>query len=277
MLLHVPVRRRVPRARQWWDPAISPAARDMRKPRDLASAAKKLRPMLEDALKTHLIADVPVGLFLSSGLDSGAIAALAAKAQSGIQSFTLTFPGTAYDEAKAAGVIAKRCGTHHTEVPLDGGAVVDRLNEALAALDQPTMDAVNTYFVSWAARKVGLKVALSGLGGDELFAGYSTFAYTPRLSRLIRTAWFVPTVARRWTKPLLAAQRWEPRFAGLRAQSSSRMGISRCPSPSLLLHAHTFSAGNVGKNYRAAIPAQHYRAGWRDARADVARMVATSR
>jgi asparagine synthase (glutamine-hydrolysing) len=205
MLLHVPERRRVPRARQWWDPAVSPAARDTRKPRDLASAAKKLRPLLEDAVKSHLIADVPVGLFLSSGLDSGAIAALAAKAQAGIQSFTLTFPGTAFDEAEAAGVIAKRCGTRHTEVPLEGRAIVERLDEALGALDQPTMDAVNTYFVSWAARKMGLKVALSGLGGDELFAGYSTFGDTPWLSRLIRTSWFVPSMVRRWTKLLVAA------------------------------------------------------------------------
>src|SRR5205823_14303299 len=126
---------------------------------------------------------VPVGLFLSSGLDSGAIAALAAKAQAGIQTFTLTFPRTDFDEAKAAGVIAKHCGTKHTEVPLDGRAIVERIDEAISALDQPTMDAVNTYFVSWAARKVGLKVALSGLGGDELFAGYPTFADTPRLSR----------------------------------------------------------------------------------------------
>ncbi|HVH71011.1 MAG TPA: asparagine synthase (glutamine-hydrolyzing), partial [Candidatus Dormibacteraeota bacterium] len=205
MLLHVPERRRVPRARQWWDPAVSPAARDTRKPRDLVSAAKKLRPLLEDAVKTHLIADVPVGLFLSSGLDSATIAALAARAQPGIQSFTLTFPGTAFDEAEAAGAIAKHCGTKHTAVPLDGGAVVARLDEALAALDQPTMDAVNTYFVSWAARKVGLKVALSGLGGDELFVGYPTFSDTPRVSKLIRTAWFVPGVARRSTKSMVAA------------------------------------------------------------------------
>ncbi len=89
MLLHVPERRRTPRARPWWDPAVSPAARDTRKPRDLSSAAKKLRPLLEDAVRAHLIADVPVGLFLSSGLDSGAIAALAGQARSGIQSFTL--------------------------------------------------------------------------------------------------------------------------------------------------------------------------------------------
>jgi asparagine synthase (glutamine-hydrolysing) len=205
MLLHIPERRRAPRARQWWDPALSPAANDTRKPRDLASAAKRLRPILEEAVEAHLIADVPVGLFLSSGLDSGAIAALGAKARSGIQSFTLTFPGTAFDEGEAARVVAKRCGTQHTEVPLDGGAIVERIDEALAALDQPTMDAANTYFVSWAARKVGLKVALSGLGGDELFAGYPTFAHTPRLSRLVRTAWFVPAPARRWAKPLVAA------------------------------------------------------------------------
>jgi asparagine synthase (glutamine-hydrolysing) len=205
MLLHVPERRRTPRARQWWDPALSPAARDTRKPRDFTSAAKKLRPMLEDAVRAHLVADVPVGLFLSSGLDSGVIATLAAKAQAGIQSFTLTLPGTAFDEAELARVIAKRCRTKHTEVPLDGETIVSRLDEAIAALDQPTMDAVNTYFVSWAARKVGLKVALSGLGGDELFAGYPTFVDTPRLTKLIRIAWFVPAGIRRWTGPLFAA------------------------------------------------------------------------
>ena len=236
MLLHVPERRRMPRARQWWDPALSPAARDMRKPRDLASAAKKLRPMLEDAAKTHLIADVPVGLFLSSGLDSGAIAALAAKAEAGIQSFTLTFPGTAFDEAAAARVIAEHCRTKHTEVPLDGEAVVTRLDEAIAALDQPTMDAVNTYFVSWAARKVGLKVALSGLGGDELFAGYPTFADTPRIARLIRAAWFVPAFARRWTKLLVAAL---ARSGG--SPDAGRKAAAAWVSPDALPHAYFFT------------------------------------
>ena len=236
MLLHVPERRRVPRARQWWDPALSPAARDSRKPRDLASAAKRLRPMLEDAVNTHLIADVPVGLFLSSGLDSGAIAALAAKAEAGIQSFTLAFPGTAFDEGPAARVIARHCGTKHTEVPLDGGAVVERLNEAVAALDQPTMDAVNTYFVSWAARKVGLKVALSGLGGDELFAGYRTFADTPRMARLIRTAWFVPAFARGLTKLLVAM------LAGNGGSpDAGRKALAAWVSPDALPHPYFFT------------------------------------
>jgi len=205
MLLHVPERRRTPRARPWWDPAVSPAARDPQKPRDLLSAAKKLRPLLEDAVRAHLIADVPVGLFLSSGLDSGAIAALAAQARTGIESFTLTFPGSAFDEAELARLAAKRFKTKHTEVPLSGESAVTRMDEALGALDQPTMDGINTYFVSWAAKQVGLKVALSGLGGDELFAGYPTFADTARLSRLIKCAWFVPTPVRRTTAPLVAA------------------------------------------------------------------------
>jgi len=205
MLLHVPERRRTPRARPWWDPTVSPAAREPRKPRDLASAAKMLRPLLEDAVRAHLIADVPVGLFLSSGLDSGAIAALAAQARGGIESFTLTFPGTAFDEAELARMAAKRFKTKHTEVALSGEAVLSRMDEALAALDQPTMDGINTYFVSWAAKQAGLKVALSGLGGDELFAGYPTFADTSRFARLIRNAWFVPAPVRRLMSPFVSA------------------------------------------------------------------------
>jgi asparagine synthase (glutamine-hydrolysing) len=236
MLLYVPERRRVPRARPWWDPTQSPAARDPRKPTDLSSAARSLRPMLEDAVRAHLIADVPVGLFLSSGLDSSAIAALAARAQPDIRSFTLAFPGTSYDEGTLAREVAARCGTQHTEVPLDGGAVLSRLDEALAALDQPTMDGINTYFVSWAAREVGLKVALSGLGGDELFAGYPTFADTPRLARLIRLAWFVPAPLRRAIVPLLKIL-----IAQQNTPDAARKAASAWSSPDALPHPYFFA------------------------------------
>jgi len=205
LLLHVPDRRRSPRARPWWDPVESPAARDAKRPRDFASAAVRLRTLLDESVRAHLIADVPVGLFLSSGLDSSAIAALAARAQTGIQSFTLSFPDTPYDEAPLASVVAKRAGTNHTEIALRGEDMLARLEEAIGALDQPTMDGINTYFVSWAARQVGLKVALSGLGGDELFAGYRTFADTPRLARLELASRFIPGAFRRISAPLISS------------------------------------------------------------------------
>jgi asparagine synthase (glutamine-hydrolysing) len=241
MLLYLPDRRRIPRARPWWDPAHSPAARDTKKPRDLPAAASQLRPLLDDAVRAHLIADVPVGLFLSSGIDSTAIAALAARAQAGIRSFTLTFPGTSFDEAALASLVANRCGTQHTEVPLDGQALLARLDEAVNGLDQPTMDGINTYLVSWAARQVGLKVALSGLGGDELFAGYSTFADTPRLARIMQIARFVPASLRRLSAPVLT----KLLESGLRGRqtgpAAARKAAAAWTCPDALPHAYFFA------------------------------------
>ena len=205
LLLHLPDRRRIPRARPWWDPRQGSAARDPKRPRDFAAAVPQVRALLEDAVRAHLIADVPVGLFLSSGLDSSAVAALAARAQEKIQSFTLSFPDTPYDEAPLARRVAEATRTRHIEVPLKGTDMLMRLDEAVAALDQPTMDGINTYFVSWAARQVGLKVALSGLGGDELFAGYHTFSDTPKLQRLEALSRFVPDAFRRVSYPLVCS------------------------------------------------------------------------
>lgn len=204
LLLYVPDRRRSPRARPWWDPRRSAAARDSKRPQDFAGAVPRVRGLLADAVRAHLIADVPVGLFLSSGLDSSAVAAFAARAQAGIQSFTLSFPDTPYDEAPLARRVAEAAQTKHTEIPLHGTDMLMRLDEAVSALDQPTMDGINTYFVSWAARQVGLKVALSGLGGDELFAGYRTFADTPKLMRLEKFSRLVPNAFRRLSYPLVS-------------------------------------------------------------------------
>jgi asparagine synthase (glutamine-hydrolysing) len=236
MLLYVPERRRVPRARAWWDATRSPTAKDARATRDFPSAAKRLRPLLQEAVRTHLVADVPVGLFLSSGLDSSAIAALAARERAGICSFTLSFPGTAYDEAPLARSIAKHCGTQHREVPLAGDAIVSRLDEAVSALDQPSMDGINTYFVSWAAREAGLKVALSGIGGDELFGGYATFTDTPRIMRLIRMAWFVPAPLRKAVAALLNAV-----IEGRSSPDAARKAIAAWLSPDALPHPYFFT------------------------------------
>jgi asparagine synthase (glutamine-hydrolysing) len=236
MLLYVPERRRVPRARAWWDATRSPEAKDGRATRDFSSATRSLRPLLEDAVRAHLIADVPAGLFLSSGLDSSVIAALAARERAGICSFTLSFPGTAYDESPLARSVAKHCGTQHREVPLKGDAIVSRLDEALAALDQPSMDGINTYFVSWAAREAGLKVALSGLGGDELFGGYPTFTDTPRIMRLIRMAWFVPAPLRKALAPLVRAA-----VAGRSRADAARKTVAAWLQPDTLPHAYFFT------------------------------------
>jgi asparagine synthase (glutamine-hydrolysing) len=236
MLVYVPERRRIPRARAWWDAARSPAAREARTTRDFSPAARRLRPMLEDAVRAHLIADVPVGLFLSSGLDSSVIAALAARELAGICSFTLSFPGTSYDEGPLAHSVAKHCGTKHREIPLEGDSVISRLDEAVAALDQPSMDGINTYFVSWAAREAGLKVTLSGLGGDELFGGYATFTDTPRIKRLIRMAWFVPLPLRKAVAPLLRAV-----IAGGSSPDAARKAIAAWLSPDALPHPYFFT------------------------------------
>lgn len=236
LLLHLPDRRKVPRARPWWDPVQSSAARDPRRPRDFASAVPRLRTLLEDSIRGHLLADVPVGLFLSSGLDSSAIAAIAARQKPGIRSFTLTFPDTAYDEGPLSGRVARHTGTQHTDVPLQGADMLVRLEEAVAALDQPSMDGINTYFVSWAARQVGLKVALSGLGGDELFAGYPSFADVPRLMHLDAVARFVPGAFRRVSSPLVN------KFLGRRGSADAvRKATDAWLIPDALPHPYFFT------------------------------------
>jgi len=163
------------------------------------SCALRVRALLEDAVRSHLIADVPVGVFLSSGVDSTAIATLAGEAQVGIHTFTVSFPDIEFSEATIARRTAERLGTQHCEAAISGEEMVLRLPEAVAALDQPSMDGVNTYFVSWAARQAGLKVALSGLGSDELFGGYASFRTTARVARVAAAAGFVPERLRKLT------------------------------------------------------------------------------
>lgn len=178
--------------KSYWD-IESELANAARASRDAAiPPATRVRSLLEDAVRCHLVADVPVGVFLSSGLDSTAIATLASRAQNGIHTFTLAFPDAEFSEAEIARSTAKRLGTDHCELTLSDGDMVARLDEAIAAFDQPSMDGINTYFVSWAARKAGLKVALSGLGSDELFGGYTSFRDTARVARLAGIARFVP-------------------------------------------------------------------------------------
>jgi asparagine synthase (glutamine-hydrolysing) len=159
--------------------------------------ARRVRALLEDSVRKHLIADVPVGVFLSSGIDSTALAALASREVSGVHTFTVAFPEGEFSEAAIARRTAATFGTTHSEVMLSGDDMLSRLAEAVSALDQPTMDGINSYFVSASAREAGLKVALSGLGGDEVFGGYNSFRRTPQYERMARAGGHMPAGVRR--------------------------------------------------------------------------------
>ena len=135
-----------------------------------------LSDVLYDAVQRHLIADVPVGVFLSGGVDSGVVAALAARGHAApVSTLTIVFEEQAFNEATLARRYAKAFGTEHHEIAVTGRDFADEIPKLLDAMDQPTIDGVNTYFVSRAARQLGLKVVLSGLGGDEIFFGYSHY------------------------------------------------------------------------------------------------------
>jgi asparagine synthase (glutamine-hydrolysing) len=187
-----------------------------------ADAPRHLRALLEDAVQKHLIADVPIGVFLSSGIDSTALTALASQQRSGLHTFTLIFPEREFSEAEIARRTAKRFGTTHQELMIGGEEMLSRMDQAIAAFDQPSMDGINTYFVSWAARQAGLKVALSGLGGDEVFGGYSTFHTAPQLARVAKWAQAAPASLRRAIAPAAQAlgQKFSPGDAGRKAASA---------------------------------------------------------
>jgi asparagine synthase (glutamine-hydrolysing) len=174
------------------DKIANAVSEDKANPRVQGSPASRVRTLLEQAVTRHLIADVPVGVFLSGGLDSTAIATLASRVQAGIHTFTVAFPDLEFSEAEVARQTAKRLGTEHRELTLSSEEMLARLDEAIDGFDQPSMDGINTYFVSWAARQSGLKVALSGLGSDELFGGYSTFQSASTLRQVSRGARFIP-------------------------------------------------------------------------------------
>jgi asparagine synthase (glutamine-hydrolysing) len=130
-----------------------------------------------ESLKLQLVSDVPLGAFLSGGVDSSILVALMAR-QVGdrVKTFSVGFDseGAAFDESNDAARTAKYLGTDHTHVLVTGRDVRERIFHIACSLDQPTVDGVNSYFISWAARK-GVTVAISGTGGDEMFAGYPWF------------------------------------------------------------------------------------------------------
>lgn len=162
-------------------------AEGARNPAPQTELRQLVRAAALDSVRAHLMADVEVGVFLSAGIDSGAILGLMRDAgHVGTRAVTLAFEefhGTAEDEATPAAGVAARYGTKHIIRTVSEREFTDDLPAILEAMDQPSIDGVNTWFVAKAAREAGLKVALSGLGGDELLAGYPSFVDVPRWRR----------------------------------------------------------------------------------------------
>jgi asparagine synthase (glutamine-hydrolysing) len=147
----------------------------------------ELRAALDQSVGKLLLADVPVGLFLSSGIDSTAVATTARRrTQNGLRSIAVGFDVAELDESLDAAETARALGISHERVMLTENEVLGTFDDVVGAMDQPTVDGFNTFYVSRAARRAGLTVALSGLGGDELFGGYASFSDVPKALRLAR-------------------------------------------------------------------------------------------
>ena len=155
-------------------------ARDDVRPSDVQAFRSEVAPAVRESVRAHLVADVPVGVFLSGGIDSGALVSCATSVgAANLQTFTVGFDDES-SELERARSVAERFGTTHHELHVDPADVARDLPAVLARLDQPTVDAVNSYYVSRAVAAAGIKAVLSGTGGDELFAGYPSFRRLPR-------------------------------------------------------------------------------------------------
>jgi len=190
---------------RYWEPAV--AKHSVAKSREQVIA--ETRERLIDAVDACLIADAPLGAFLSGGIDSSALVALMGRARpKSVRTLSVVFEEGGFSEAEYSRLVAKKWGTDHREVVLTAGDVLAMLPKALEAMDQPTIDGVNTYVVARAAKASGLTVALSGLGGDEVFGGYSTFRRLPILRGIAHAASRLPSGLRRAAADVAEAVPW---------------------------------------------------------------------
>lgn len=185
---------------RWWTPSITlgrPSA-SIAPAASVTELRTQLRARLEDTIDAHLSADVPVGAFLSGGLDSAVISALMARRLGArLKTFSIGFAEADFSEASEASATARHLGVEHHAHVLTGAAVAADLDKLLTGLDQPTGDGINTYYASRTARLGGVTVALSGLGADELFGGYPSFRRLPRLGRMVGAWRHTPPALRR--------------------------------------------------------------------------------
>ncbi len=194
---------RVAAPKRWWD--IGDAWRGAPSGRiPDVEVREGVRSALRESVARHLVADVPVGVFLSGGIDSGALAGLmvegGARALEGVTLAYDEFAGRPEDEAPVAARIAAHYGIRHHVRRVTRDEFVSDLPRILDAMDQPSIDGINTWYASKAAAENGLKVVVSGVGGDELFQGYASFRQLPRLVAARRVVGSIPgsTAAMQW-------------------------------------------------------------------------------
>jgi len=168
----------------------------------LAEASQSVRDLFIQSVKYRLVSDVPVGAFLSGGIDSTVITGVASSVHPSFNTYTVAFKDAKFEDGKYAAIAARKFNTRHHEIQLSDGDVLQQLPEALNAIDHPSADGINTYIVSKAVRQAGVRVALSGIGGDEVFAGYSSFKLLARLCKISPWLKLAPLKAR------VAAAEW---------------------------------------------------------------------
>lgn len=176
-----------------------------------AEAIDIVHRILVETISLHLASDVPLGVFLSGGVDSSSILALAAEThKEPLATFSVVFPQREYSEVEHSDLVAQTFGSRHLKLEVREEQLLQSWPDALVSMDQPSIDGINTYMVSLACKRAGITVALSGLGGDEIFAGYSSFRSVPRMMRV------QPYL--RWMRPL-----WETTETHLGPPDANRL------------------------------------------------------
>jgi asparagine synthase (glutamine-hydrolysing) len=209
--------------REWWSLLQSSGSCKVNRTPNRDEAMHEIRALVEDSVQEHLIADVPVASFLSGGIDSSIISILASRhLPQRLKTFCVGFPGKSGDERAIARVVSQSCSSEHHEIVLTDQECLEWTREAVRAMDVPSADAINTYIVSKAVRREGVKVALSGLGGDELFGGYPSFHEV----RLVRNFYAIPSGLRNGLLRFLPRKIGQ-KLSGLETWSAYRFALHR--------------------------------------------------
>jgi len=177
--------------KRYWDLRACLKKTDPQKREDEYISA--IQSSLSDSVKIRLVGDVPLGVFLSGGIDSSAITTLAQHhSNQPIKTFSIVFNETDYDEREFSRIVAKRLNTEHEEILVREKDILRAMPAIFDSMDQPSIDGFNTFIISKAVKDTGIAVALSGLGSDELFAGYASFKVLPRLYQALRLVKVLP-------------------------------------------------------------------------------------